>query len=318
MKLSIIIPAYNSGVLLNTAVDSIVNQPFQDWELIIVDDGSIDRTPQLANEIATRDNRIKVIHSCNQGAYKARLLGVDNAKGEFIMFMDSDDTITSECISGLFEYVRNDIDIVVGTINLNNEQIYQHHISGLLSSKEYFEALLLSKTSIGPCAKLFRRSLFRNIAVPKIRITLMEDLLLLLSLAKNARNVFVSSNLVCYNYIFRDNSARMGSMAFNQWQELFDLTFEMANNYNNPMILESVAEFKLNIIKNCMILRGLFVNSSEPIVRDLMSMSTHNLSSDAKQTLAVLKSPIKQKILYVKKELVLKTKRTVKFILQRK
>ena len=194
MKLSIIIPAYNIGERLNIAVQSVLDQPFDDWELIIVDDGSKDSTPDVADKIAHADSRIRVIHTENQGAYNARLTGVADSKGEWIMFMDSDDSITKECINGLFSGVKPDVDIVVGTLNLNNRSIYKHKVQGVISSEEYFKAILRRETSIGPVAKIYRRGLFRDIPVPEIKITLNEDLLLLLALASNSRKINIIPN----------------------------------------------------------------------------------------------------------------------------
>ena len=98
MKLSIVIPAYNAAPWIKGAVDSVLVQDFRDWELIIVDDGSADETPMLIDRIAARDNRISVVHQLNAGLGVARNVGIDRAKGDYLVFLDSDDELASPTV----------------------------------------------------------------------------------------------------------------------------------------------------------------------------------------------------------------------------
>lgn len=91
MKFSIIIPVYKVESFLQKCVDQVLIQSFADWELILVDDGSPDGCPQLCDEYANKDSRIKVIHKSNGGSSSARNAGLDVACGEYILFLDSDD-----------------------------------------------------------------------------------------------------------------------------------------------------------------------------------------------------------------------------------
>ena len=90
-KISCIVPVYNVEKYLRRCVDSILNQTFTDFELILVDDGSPDNSPAICYEYAVKDSRIKVIHKVNGGVSSARNVGLDVAKGEWICFVDSDD-----------------------------------------------------------------------------------------------------------------------------------------------------------------------------------------------------------------------------------
>lgn len=90
-QVSIIMPAYNAAAFISKAVDSVKNQTFADWELLIVNDGSVDNTLQLAQDFASEDQRIRVISQQNQGVSAARNAGLDQAKGVYIAFIDSDD-----------------------------------------------------------------------------------------------------------------------------------------------------------------------------------------------------------------------------------
>ena len=90
-QFSIIVPVYKVEQYLQECVDSVLNQTFKDFELILVDDGSPDRCPQMCDEYSKQDNRVKVIHKENGGLSSARNAGLDIAKGTYIMFLDSDD-----------------------------------------------------------------------------------------------------------------------------------------------------------------------------------------------------------------------------------
>lgn len=92
-KISLIVPAYNTGQLLHHCIQSIIAQTFQDWECICINDGSIDETPSILDDYASKDARFHVIHQDNQGLSDARNAGLDIAQGEFITFIDSDDYI---------------------------------------------------------------------------------------------------------------------------------------------------------------------------------------------------------------------------------
>ena len=91
--ISTIIPVYNVDNYLPKCVDSIINQTYQNLEIILVDDGSLDRCPDICDEYAKKDKRIKVIHKKNGGLSDARNAGLEIAKGEYISFIDSDDYI---------------------------------------------------------------------------------------------------------------------------------------------------------------------------------------------------------------------------------
>lgn len=93
MLISIIIPVYNNEKYFPLAVQSIVEQNYSNWELIIIDDGSTDRTPEIADKIAARDRRIKVIHQKNQWIYASFNRGVEEASGDYIYILNSDDRI---------------------------------------------------------------------------------------------------------------------------------------------------------------------------------------------------------------------------------
>lgn len=96
MELSIIIPAYNCRDFIEKCIESIINQTYTDYEIIIVNDGSIDQTGVICERLVKKDNRIHVIHKDNGGVSSARNVGIDIAKGKYIFFMDSDDYLSDD------------------------------------------------------------------------------------------------------------------------------------------------------------------------------------------------------------------------------
>lgn len=92
-KISIIIPVYNSETHLDTCIQSICRQSYTDFELILVDDGSTDRSASICDGYASKDTRIRVLHQANAGVSAARNKGIDNARGEWLTFIDSDDYV---------------------------------------------------------------------------------------------------------------------------------------------------------------------------------------------------------------------------------
>ena len=103
MKLSVVVPVYKVEKYLARCIESILEQSFADFELILVDDGSPDRCPAICDEYAQKDDRIKVIHQTNRGLSSARNAGIECASGEYIAFIDSDDFISKNMFSILMQ-----------------------------------------------------------------------------------------------------------------------------------------------------------------------------------------------------------------------
>ena len=114
-KVSIIIPVYNIPEQnLRKCIESVINQTLEEIEIILVDDGSTDSSGIICDEYATIDNRVKVIHKLNCGLSAARNTGFENAKGEWITFLDSDDWIEPHTCEETYKLgIENDVDIVI-------------------------------------------------------------------------------------------------------------------------------------------------------------------------------------------------------------
>lgn len=113
--ISVIIPVYNVDTYLKECLDSVISQSFKDLEIILIDDGSIDKSSEICDAYALKDERIRVFHKKNEGVSVARNIGLDNAHGEWVMFVDADDYLLPDSISRLLETANRDkSDIVFG------------------------------------------------------------------------------------------------------------------------------------------------------------------------------------------------------------
>ena len=110
--ISVIVPVYNVEEYLERCVDSILRQTYTNLEVILVDDGSTDNCPQICEQYASFDKRVRVIHQSNGGLFAARNAGIDAAKGEYLSFIDSDDFISEDMYTSLYGNLKKyDADI---------------------------------------------------------------------------------------------------------------------------------------------------------------------------------------------------------------
>ena len=122
---SVIVPVYKVEKYLERCIKSIVNQTYKEIELIIVDDGSPDKCPEICDKWAEKDKRIKVIHKNNEGVSSARNKGIELSKGKYIVFIDQDDYVTDEHIEVLYDCITsNNVDLVISNlIDINEDGI---------------------------------------------------------------------------------------------------------------------------------------------------------------------------------------------------
>ena len=113
-KISILVPVYNVEQYLPRCIESVLTQDFQDWEMILVDDGSPDKCPQICDEYAKKEKRIRVVHKVNGGLVSARLAGFEASVGKYLMFLDSDDYLLPDALSILYNKIEEGYDLVRG------------------------------------------------------------------------------------------------------------------------------------------------------------------------------------------------------------
>ena len=187
MMISIIVPVYNVEAYLDECIQSIVSQSYTNWECILINDGSTDKSGEICDTWSNKDYRIQVIHQSNQGVSTARNTGIQYAKGEFITFIDSDDWIEKDYLTNLIVTASlNPSDLCVSGIiqNLNNGTCFiykpSHQISFNLNAENnhYFIDLNQKYLLYGPTANLYRTQIIQEHQIKfNTDISYGEDLL---------------------------------------------------------------------------------------------------------------------------------------------
>lgn len=155
---SIIVPCFNHVSYLRDAVVSVQNQQFQSWELIIVNDGSTDGSAQLADELASFDQRIIVIHQTNQGLSVARNIGLEKANGQFLGFLDADDIYLPGAFDSIYNFfLKMDVDLLIGGYSYFTENDFLHSHSFFDNALLPF--ILLQNNQAPPVAHFLRREI---------------------------------------------------------------------------------------------------------------------------------------------------------------
>lgn len=190
--LSVIVPVYNAENTLRECVESILTQKFKDFELILIDDGSIDRSPSICDEYAKKDSRVHVFHKHNEGVSSARNFGLENSTGEWITFIDSDDYISDSFFDNI---IVNDDDIIIRGYNkFNNAGIVEKkeasfflHADNLASLIHlYFNDTILR----GPVSKFYKRSLLADLSF-NTEMKIGEDACFLFKYLSNCKSFCV-------------------------------------------------------------------------------------------------------------------------------
>lgn len=120
-KVSVIVPVYNVEKLLQRCIDSILAQTFTDFELLLIDDGSKDKSGEICDEYAAKDSRIRVFHKQNGGVSTARNIGIDKAQGEWIYFVDSDDIVLPSALGTFCSLIYSDSELVMAGFYTSDE-----------------------------------------------------------------------------------------------------------------------------------------------------------------------------------------------------
>lgn len=176
-QISIIVPVYNTEKYLHRCIDSILVQTFTDFELLLINDGSTDKSGEICDEYAMKDSRIRVFHKKNGGVSSARNLGLDNTKGEWVAFVDSDDWIKTDYLYSMMS--QSDADMIMSSFEIiDNFEEWDNNIKNELYNyskiKFFLERYINTATLCAPWCKLFKVSLIGNLRFNEL-ISFKED-----------------------------------------------------------------------------------------------------------------------------------------------
>lgn len=212
--ISVVVPAYNCAPWLGACLDSLLAQTYDNLEIVVVDDGSMDDTWQILTGYAARDSRIRPVHKENGGVTSARLRGIREAKGQWIGFVDGDDVLEPQMYGHLLGNAQEhggQISHCGFQVNYPDGGIEYQHGTGILNVQDRQTALrdLLEEKIVEPslCSKLFKRELFEGLEEkmdPSIKNN--EDMLMNYYLFEQAEKA-VFEDVCPYHYLIHPGSA---------------------------------------------------------------------------------------------------------------
>lgn len=245
-KISVIIPIYNAEAYLENCLESIKNQSFTDYEVLLIDDGSTDNSGKICDIFATKDFRFQVIHKSNGGVSSARNIGIEQAKGEWICFMDSDDTVEKDYLQHLYQGTnqQNDILVVQGfkTILPKKQSRIRKFETRLYTASDIyqlFQFLNINRSGY-PFAKLYNTQIVRQNQIRFIeQIHYAEDVMFMLTYMCyiNAIQTLDGYN---YNYYIRNNPNSLSQRIFSFeseytcYETYLDRIEKLKNRFNMP------------------------------------------------------------------------------------
>ncbi len=248
--ISVIVPIYNAEKYLNNCIDSIIDQSYQNIEIILVDDGSIDETQKICDSYANLDSRIKVYHKSNGGVSSARNYGLKKAKGKWISFVDSDDWLDKDYFKILHDSISSDVSIVccgykrtsgtqVECINSDGKELY-------FTGTEFIEKLLNVQNGYGFVhTKIYKKELIDGVSFNET-LKVAEDALFNMQVSKKANKIKVI-NKSLYNYRVTGESAvrKFDENYINKYIDGMNACSDFINNYysDNQIIMTNLKNF---------------------------------------------------------------------------
>ena len=270
--ISVVVPVYNVEKYLKYSIESIINQTYKNLEIILVDDGSTDSSSIICDEYSKKDSRIKVIHKENGGLADARNVGISNANGMYIGFLDSDDYIHPTFFEKLYnllknnnadisecEFIRISIDDVDNSIRIVGEKNSKLQIQ--IQSTGSDEALgLLYGPRLAPYIKkvvvwnkLYRRELFCNLKFPVGR--LHEDEFTTFKVLSRADKI-VSTNEILHGYIQTKNSIMRKEIKQKRIDDNLEAYIESSDFFKNAKKFDIEMASRRRYLENCVELSG--------------------------------------------------------------
>ena len=262
-SLSIVIPVYNVAPYLRECLDSVLAQTFTDWEAICVDDGSTDGSGTILDEYAARDTRFRIIHQGNAGVSIAREVGLSNARGEYIGWLDSDDTIASTHFAGLISLAREkDADLCWSNFYKDTDgNIVIVRQDSQEVSRVLLANLLLGKVWGSLWDKVFRRSFIEKYHVnfSHGKCEIMEDIFFLSEFLSHNPTV-THIDKATYYYKIRNGSLSNQGCTREWWMKAINASNAIYSNLFGRCE-KRLLQYRLARLKYMMLLEKNVTNS---------------------------------------------------------
>ena len=292
-QLSVIVPVYNTCEYIHRCINSLMKQSYNDYEIILVDDGSTDGSGSICDEYSELASNIKAIHQDNQGLVKARLQGVRYSEGEFIAFVDSDDWQERDAFLNLMKplYCENykDLDIIAGgyVVESGNNDVVNHFVKEdkcIMSSQQAFIKMLEGNTyNWSMVGKIYRKTLWDKVDMSHAYgSSYGEDTFANWKLFDVANNILYIP-VYKYHYCMRETSMMHQSFSDNQlvYFDIINDMFLEKKKENNQLLNTTIAKFFTKVTLDKMILMAdRYYLYKKEFIRYLQMMD--NLLAEAK------------------------------------
>ena len=207
-KVSVIVPVYNSEKHIIKCIESIIEQTFTDFECVLVDDCSTDKCPEICDDFALKDSKIKVIHNeYNTGASLSRKIGLDASIGEYILYIDSDDYIEKNMIEKMYKTTAlENFDLLMCAhyfIKGDDTKIIQNRISNINEKESIIKDLISYRIKNCLWDRLVKKDLYLKVVYPKY--TYQEDFVINIQILLNAKKIGYI-DIPLYHHVYNDNS----------------------------------------------------------------------------------------------------------------
>lgn len=206
-KVSIIVPVYNAEKYLRESISSILEQSYTNLEIITINDGSTDLSSEILKEYREKDKRIVIFDQKNRGVSAARNVGLDNASGDFIMFVDADDVICPDMVEILLDGISEKIDMSICNMAILSDHGDTNQVTNMRKKLNCREYVFELQSNWGPYCKLFKKEILEGIRFTE-GVAIAEDLLFNVMIISKNRLKYISyieDNL--YLYRVNKNSA---------------------------------------------------------------------------------------------------------------
>jgi len=257
--ISIIIPVYKAEKYIVQCIESILVQTYKNFELILIDDGSPDRSGIICDEYAEKDTRIRVLHQKNAGPSCCRNRGIELAKGKYLCFVDSDDWVDVDYLASMVEEMTENVDLVVGGFILEGKErkiLKKEHQIFTLKDKDNFHDLVVKRLLFGPCQKMYSLSIVKkyHLLFPE-GIHYGEDRLFNYAYLHHV-NYIASIAHAAYHYRIHENDSlssnvypNMFELEYTQWKALYRL-YEYHDLFSEVNLRYHWREFYWLVIDN--------------------------------------------------------------------
>ena len=247
--ISVIVPVYNVEKYLQECLDSIQNQTYSDIEVILVNDGSTDKSKEICGKYCKQDNRFQLLNQENQGLSAARNSGVAASTGEFIAFVDSDDIILPNYLETLMHYMLEDVDIVESQFTISKEEFLAESYKELTilfegNSQEAVKIFPKHVLNVNAVTKLYRRSIVE--AVPYIDGVIFEDVYCGIGMLKYIRKII---KIDYKGYYYRQRQASIMHRTFTSKNlDIFTVSDKLIEMYSDrEELLPYVGSFLVHL-----------------------------------------------------------------------